>query len=45
MTMTATARYIDAYERLTGQAFEPGDYPVEERINAVLDEVRKEHDG
>ena len=40
-----TARYIDAYERLTGQAFEPGDYPVEERINAVLDEVRKEHDG
>ena len=24
-----TARYIDAYERLTGATFEPGSYPVE----------------
>jgi len=40
-----TARYVDAYERLTGQAFEPGAYPVEERIGTVLDAVRKEHGG
>ena len=40
-----TARYVNAYERLTGKAFEPGGYPVEDRIRAVLDEVRKEHDG
>jgi phosphoribosylaminoimidazole-succinocarboxamide synthase len=40
-----TARYVDAYERLTGQEFEPGAYPVEQRIGTVLDAVRKEHDG
>jgi phosphoribosylaminoimidazole-succinocarboxamide synthase len=27
-----STRYIDAYERLTGVPFEPGDYPVEARI-------------
>jgi phosphoribosylaminoimidazole-succinocarboxamide synthase len=27
-----TARYIAAYERLTGTAFEPGTYPVQERL-------------
>ena len=32
-------RYVDAYERLTGQPFEPGDYPVEPRIRAALQEV------
>jgi len=32
-----SARYIDAYERLTGMPFEPGTYPVGERIAANLD--------
>ena len=37
---TATsARYIDAYERLTGVPFEPGSYPVAERIIANLTEA------
>jgi phosphoribosylaminoimidazole-succinocarboxamide synthase len=27
-----TARYVDAYERLTGTPFEPGAYPVAERL-------------
>ncbi len=27
-----TARYIDAFERLTGRAFEPGAYPVQTRL-------------
>ena len=32
---TATsARYIDAYERLTGLTFEPGAAPIEERIGS-----------
>ncbi len=30
------ARYISAYERLTGQAFQPGPQPATERITAVL---------
>ncbi len=29
-------RYIDAYERLTGLQFQPGSYPVEDRIKEVL---------
>lgn len=29
-------RYIGAYERLTGKTFEPGDYPVHERIKKNL---------
>ena len=29
-------RYIDAYERVTGLAFQPGDYPVDDRIREVL---------
>ncbi|MGZ4673646.1 MAG: phosphoribosylaminoimidazolesuccinocarboxamide synthase [Ilumatobacteraceae bacterium] len=29
-------RYIDAYERLTGLDFQPGSYPVEDRIREVL---------
>jgi phosphoribosylaminoimidazole-succinocarboxamide synthase len=33
----ASARYIDAYERLTGLRFVPGTYPVGERIAANLD--------
>lgn len=34
---TATAaRYIDAFERLTGTAFVPGSYPVAERLTANL---------
>ncbi len=36
-----SARYIDAYERLTGLDFEPGTYPVGERIAARV-EVLKE---
>jgi phosphoribosylaminoimidazole-succinocarboxamide synthase len=31
-----TRRYIDAYERITGVAFTPGGYPVEERLSANL---------
>ncbi|MAT06342.1 MAG: phosphoribosylaminoimidazolesuccinocarboxamide synthase [Acidimicrobiaceae bacterium] len=31
-----TARYIVAYERLTGSPFEPGSYPVPERLTANL---------
>ncbi len=34
-----SARYIDAYERLTGAPFEPGSYPVAERIIANLEEA------
>ena len=34
-----SARYIDAYERLTGAPFEPGSYPVAERIVANLKEA------
>ena len=33
---TTSRRYIDAYERLTGLAFQPGSYPVEDRIREVL---------
>ena len=31
-----TARYIDAYERLTGSAFQPGSYPAGPRIHAAV---------
>jgi phosphoribosylaminoimidazole-succinocarboxamide synthase len=31
-----SARYVDAYERLTGTAFVPGDYPVGPRLAAAL---------
>jgi phosphoribosylaminoimidazole-succinocarboxamide synthase len=31
-----TARYIDAYERLTGHDFVPGSYPVAARVAAAL---------
>lgn len=31
-----TARYVDAYERLTGTTFEPGSYPVQERLTSNL---------
>ena len=35
---TATsARYIDAYERLTGLTFEPGAAPIEARIRAAVE--------
>jgi phosphoribosylaminoimidazole-succinocarboxamide synthase len=29
-------RYIDAYQRLTGLSFQPGSYPVQDRIKEVL---------
>jgi phosphoribosylaminoimidazole-succinocarboxamide synthase len=29
-------RYIDAYERLTGLQFQPGSYPVDDRIREVI---------
>ena len=32
-------RYIDAYERLTGLTFQPGSYPVDDRIREVLGHV------
>jgi phosphoribosylaminoimidazole-succinocarboxamide synthase len=31
-----TARYIDAFERLTGTDFVPGRYPAGPRIHAAL---------
>lgn len=31
-----TARYVRTYERLTGEAFVPGDYPVGPRLEAAL---------
>jgi phosphoribosylaminoimidazole-succinocarboxamide synthase len=31
-----TARYIVAYERLTGTRFEPGDYPIQPRLTTNL---------
>ncbi len=34
-----TARYVDAYERLTRESFERGEYPVAERIAARLGEI------
>ena len=34
-----TARYIDAYERLTGGAFVAGGYPADERIERALREL------
>jgi phosphoribosylaminoimidazole-succinocarboxamide synthase len=34
-----TQRYIDAYERITGRAFERGAYPVGARISANLDKI------
>jgi phosphoribosylaminoimidazole-succinocarboxamide synthase len=33
-------RYIDAYERLTGLQFNPGSYPVEDRIKEAFGHVR-----
>lgn len=33
-----SARYVAAYERLTGETFVPGAYPVEPRIRAALTE-------
>jgi phosphoribosylaminoimidazole-succinocarboxamide synthase len=35
----ASQRYIAIYEMLTGQAFVPGDYPVEPRLEANLKKV------
>jgi phosphoribosylaminoimidazole-succinocarboxamide synthase len=37
-----SARYVDAYERLTGEQFDHGAYPVGERITAALDGIREE---
>jgi phosphoribosylaminoimidazole-succinocarboxamide synthase len=33
---TTTRRYIAAYERLTGTAFVPGEYPVQQRLTLAL---------
>ena len=33
---TTTLRYIAAYERLTGTAFVPGEYPVQQRLTLAL---------
>ncbi len=35
-----TRHYIDAFERITGQTFEPGGYPVEPRLSANLEAWR-----
>jgi phosphoribosylaminoimidazole-succinocarboxamide synthase len=37
-----SARYVDAYERLTGEPFDHGTYPVGERIAAALDGITEE---
>ena len=36
LAIKAALRYIQVYEMLTGQNFEPGAYPAEERIRAAL---------
>jgi len=36
LAVQVARRYIDVYERLTGQTFEPGDYPAGPRIEANL---------
>ena len=36
---TVSARYIDAFERITGRQFQPAAYPVDERITASLDRI------
>lgn len=36
-----TDRYVDAYERLTGDPFVPGEYPVEDRIAGRLDSIKE----
>lgn len=36
---TTTQRYIAAYERLTGDQFVPGEYPIEPRLIAALEKV------
>ncbi len=36
LAVQAAQRYIDVYERLTGQPFQPGAYPVEPRLAANL---------
>jgi phosphoribosylaminoimidazole-succinocarboxamide synthase len=33
---SASQRYIDIFERLTGEVFQPGSYPVEPRLLANL---------
>lgn len=45
-----TARYVTAYERITGTAFTPAAYPVADRIRAALERgefgpIRPEEDG
>ncbi|MFV0307765.1 MAG: phosphoribosylaminoimidazolesuccinocarboxamide synthase [Desertimonas sp.] len=37
-----TARYLDAFQRLTGRTFVPGEYPVERRLAARLDQIMEE---
>ena len=37
--MALSARYIQAYERLTGSDFQPGQYPAKPRIEANLKEA------
>lgn len=31
-----TTRYVDFYQRLTGQTFEPGDEPIDDRVEAAV---------
>jgi hypothetical protein len=33
-------RYVDAYERITGDAFVPAPQPADGRIRAALDQAR-----
>ncbi len=40
-----SARYVDAYERLTGTAFTPGEYPAGPRIAAAVAGLGARHWG
>lgn len=37
-----TTRYLDAFQRLTGLTFVPGEYPVEARLASRLEHIRQE---
>lgn len=39
VAVETTARYVDAFERITGRAFVPGEYPVEPRLTAALQQA------
>ena len=38
--IAASQRYVTIYEMLTGQTFEPGDYPIGPRLGRGLNNIR-----